>query len=227
MFFPDGEAEQNPSHASEPDRVFREVGLGIELTEYLPKQSRGSASRAFDVQHAQILDRARAAFEQLTNQQVFVSVSWAPHQALSLTINVGLSEQIARTVLSMLVRRTDWWQPDWSTVEGRTLGRDIGDIWIWPKSSSSEWTSAESGMVGDDVRRVQATIHGKDPFVPKYRKTCDTIWLLIVAEANISTYFSPDEDFPSAVFETAFDQVFLFDAFHGEVRTLATKHCGD
>lgn len=221
-FFPRGKPEQNPSHGPEPDILYREIKLGVEITEYLPKQTGGSPLRASEAQHARILESAKKAFEQFSHQQVFVSVSWDPHLEHSTARN-DIAEKIARKVLNMLVQGRNWWRPDWTMVEDKTLGRYVGDIWIWPNSSVCEWTSAESGTAGNDVRRVQETIRGKEEWVSKYRDTCEVLWLLIVADAKISTYFSPDEDFPGAVFETTFDRVFLFDVFHSRVIKLATN----
>lgn len=221
--FPPGEPEQNPSHVRKPDIVFQHIGLGIEITEYLPKHEGGSPLRRSEVLRDRILQEAKKAFERSRNEQIVVSVSWDPHQEFSSITKTDVAEQIARTVINMLANGVNWWLPDWTTTEGKFLGRHVSDIWIWPQCDRNEWISAESGTGGDDVCRVQQIIRGKEALVSKYRETCNNnIWLLIVAEGHLSTFFSPDEDFPSAVFDTSFDQVFLFDAFHNQVRHLAT-----
>jgi hypothetical protein len=158
-----------------------------------------------------ILQEAKKAFERSRNEQVVVLVSWDPHQEFSSITKTDVAEQIARTVIDMLANGVNLWLPDWTTAEGKFLGRHIGHIDVWPHCDGSAWTSAESGTGGGDVCRVQRIIHGKEALVSKYRET------------HLSAFFSPDEDFPSAVFGTSFDQVFLFDAFHSQVRHLETR----
>lgn len=221
--FPSGEPEQNPSHAPEPDILFRGKDLGIEITEYLPKHDGGSPLRRSEVLRDRILQEAKEVFERASNDRIVVSVSWDPHQEFSPKTKSNVAEQIAQRVTAMLANRVNWWLPDWKTTEGKSLGRHVGYIEIWPRGGQSAWTSTESGTGGGDVRRVQQIIRGKEALVSKYRKTCSNVWLLIVADGHLSTFFSPDEDFHSAVFETSFDQVFLLDAFRSQVRHLATR----
>lgn len=221
--FPTGEPEQNPSHSRKPDIVFQDAGLGIEITEYLHKHEGGSPLRRSEVLRDRILEEAKKAFERESNDQVVVSVSWDPHQKFSPRTKSNVAEQIARTVIVMLANGVNWWMPDWTTTEGKSLGRHVGHIEIWPRGDQSAWTSTESGTGGGDVCRVQEIIRGKEALVSKYRETCTNVWLLIVAEGHLSTFFSPDEDFPNAVFDASFDQVFLFDAFRNQVRHLATR----
>jgi hypothetical protein len=221
--FPTGEAEQNPSHARKPDIVFRDIGLGIEITEYLPKNEGGSLLRRSEVLRDRILQEAKKVFERSSNEQVVVLVSWDPHQEFSSKTKVDVAEQIARTIINMLANGMNLWLPDWTTAEGKFLGRHIGHIDIWPHCGRSVWTSAESGTGGGDVCRVQQIIRDKEARVSKYRETCNDVWLLIVADGHLSTLFSPDEDFSCAVFDTSFDQVFLFDAFRNQVRHLAKR----
>jgi hypothetical protein len=221
--FPPGEPEQNPSHARKPDIVFPRIGLGVEITEYLPKIEGGSSLRRSEVLRDRILQEAKKAFERSSNEQVVVSVSWDPHQEFSPITKADVAEKIARTVTNMLANGVNWWLPDWTTTEGKFLGRHISDISIWPKCKQSAWTSAESGTLGGDVCRIQQIIRGKEALVLKYRETCSKVWLLIVAEGHLSTFFSPDEDFSTAVFDTSFDLIFLFDAFRNQVRRLATR----
>ena len=221
--FPSGEPEQNPSHAPEPDILFRDIRLGIEITEYSPKQPGGSPVRESEVMRDRLLEAAKKVFERSNNERFLVSISWDPHQKFSSKADATVAEQIAQTVNGMLANGVQLWEPDWKTAEGKSLGRHVGSIEIWPRHAARGWVSVESGTGGDDVRRVQETIRGKEPYASKYRNACDQVWLLIVAEARFSTYFSPDEDFPRAVFETSFNRVFLFDAFHNQVRNLATR----
>lgn len=121
--FPMGEPEQNPSHSRKPDIVFQDAGLGIEITEYLHKHERGSPLRRSEVLRDSILEEAKKAFEGSSNDQVVVLVSWDPHQEFSAKTKSNVAEQIARTVIAMLANGVNWWMPDWTTTEGKSLGR--------------------------------------------------------------------------------------------------------
>lgn len=162
--FPPGEPEQNPSHARKPDIVFHHIGLGIEITEYLPKNEGGSSLRRSEVLRDRILQEAKKAFERSSNEQVVVLISWDPHQKFSSITKTDVAEQIARTIINMLAngvnlatrldngRRQVSWTAYWSYRR-------------WPHCDRSAWTSAESGTGGGDVCRVQQIIRGKEALV--------------------------------------------------------------
>jgi hypothetical protein len=144
--FPPGEPEQNPSHARKPDIVFHHIGLGIEITEYLPKHQGGSLLRRSEVLRDRILQEARKAFERSSNEQVVVSVSWDPHQEFSSKTKTDLGEQIAQTVVNMLANGVNWFRSDWTMAESKLLGRHVGDIWIRPQCDRNEWISQKAPL---------------------------------------------------------------------------------
>jgi hypothetical protein len=73
------------------------------------------------------------------------------------------------------------------------------------------------------VHPGQSVLDGKEPRIPAYRESAKTVWLLIIAEANMSIWFSPDENFEGAVYRTSFNRVFLYDEFKSRVIELKTR----
>lgn len=132
---------------------------------------------------------------------------------------------IVEIVSDLIAKGQQRWLPDWSKFGNELINQYLSDIWIHLSGQTeNNWTSAESGMAGRDVARVQEVINGKEPRVLAYRQRCtEGVWLLIVAELRISSYFSPDEDFDGAIFRTSFDRVFVFDVSRICVRELTVQ----
>lgn len=59
--FPPGEPEQPPAPA--PDIRFQDLEIGIEITEYLPKEEGGSKRRELENLRDRIVNEARQEFE--------------------------------------------------------------------------------------------------------------------------------------------------------------------
>jgi hypothetical protein len=227
--FPAGEPDQPPSPA--PDIRFQDLDLGIEITEYLVKQPEGgSPRRQLENLRDKVINEAKRVFETRSEEMLFVSVFWTPDRRFSSETRESLVKGIVKVVSNLLTQdEVSWrtpWRPDWEKSDDRILGQYIGEIWIARRGrGSSAWTCADGGAVGGDVQRLQATINGKEPNVAKYRgdRGSGIVWLLIVAEARISSYFSPDEDFDQSIFHTSFDRVFVLDVFRHQVRELRVE----
>lgn len=223
--FPVGEPEQ--PHAPAPDIRFPHLDLGIEITEYLSKQKGGSPRRELESRRDKIIAEAMRLFETASDAKLFVSVFWTPERKPPREARDSLVKGIVSVVSDLLAQeRASWrtpWRPDWEKSSDRILGQYLGEIWISRASGPSSWVCADGGAVGGDVQRAQAAINGKELHVAQYRSICGNVWLLIVAEIPISSYFSPDEDFDGAIFSTSFDRVFILDVFRNRVRELALK----
>jgi hypothetical protein len=217
--FPSSEPEQPEPPA--PDIRFPHLRLGIEITEYLTKQNGGSPRKRLEGQRHKIVDEAKRLFETICDARLFVSISWTSRRMLSADLKDAVVREIVRVVRNLLTQGEQTWRPNWLKSEDQVLGMHIGDISVnRPTRGPNNWVLFDAGMVGGDIERVQATISGKEPRLAKYRTSCINVWLLIVADIAISTYFSPDADFDTAVFTSDFDRVLMFDIFKNQVREL-------
>ena len=203
------------------DLVFPELSLGIEITEYLESELGGSPTRRLEVEREAIVADAQRAFEANHNDRLFVTAWWKPGSDESVARQAGyLSTSIAAIVSRLARGRQTVWQPNWRVREDIQLGRFLTAVEIRALTRTALWQSAGSAMIPEPVEKLQRIIDTKASKLDGYRRLCATVWLLIVAERSLSTYFSPDEGFDKNVYSTAFDKIFVFDRFQHRVLSL-------
>jgi hypothetical protein len=204
-----------------PDLVFPGLHLGVEVTEYLEPTPGGSALRRLEVQRAAIMAGAKAKFERSCDHQLFVTAWWNPGPIERLThVASYLSDAIAAIVTTLVRNNGRNWRRDWRRREDMALGRYLFAVDVKPARCRVQWESAGSATIPDPIDKLQNILDGKAAKLAGYRKSCRSVWLLIVADPSLSTYFSPDEEFEAAVYRTAFDKVCVFDRWKGEVLSL-------
>ena len=77
---------------------------------------------------------------------------------------------------------------------------------------SSCWSSMAVFSFPKEAPRIQTTLDEKESKVSEYRKTCQTVWLLIIADRNFfSSAFSFEPNLLRITFQSSFDRVFLLD----------------
>ncbi len=152
-----------------------------------------------------------------------VSVDWTRELMPPSDVRDNLVRGIASQVSGLLAQKRRCWQTDWAKPDDRILGQYIEEIWIDPEHGNSHWNCGDAGVASDAVQRVQAIINGKESRTAKYRGVCKIVWLLIVAEGRISSWFAPHEEFDHAIFPSSFDRVFAFDVFRNQVRELTIR----
>ncbi len=212
-----------PAKPPAPDIIFRDQDLGVEVTRFFHDRVQGGSSplRALESERRRIVNLAKLAFEESSNERLFVIVMWTPDLRLSKHDQKALVPGIASVVRRLVARSAPSWVPDWSQAEEVVLGSRIGRIWVDRRSDGpSHWCSPEGGSPGTSAIGVREAIRGKEAKVNEYRRWCQELWLLIVAEPHFSSMFERDEEFDRAVFQTSFDRVFILDAVRGCVHEL-------
>jgi hypothetical protein len=205
-----------------PDLVFPDLNLGIEITEYLESEEGGSRMRRLELERDAIIADAQRAFEANHDEQLFVTAWWTPGWDGSIAHQAGYLSTSIAAIVSQLVRdRHTGWQPNWRVREDIPLGQFLMAVDVRPSKRPVPWQAAGSAMIPDPAEKLQGVIDGKASKLDGYRHSCSTVWLLIVAEPSLSTYFSPDEGFDETVYRTGFDKVFVFDRFQHRVLSLA------
>jgi hypothetical protein len=77
---------------------------------------------------------------------------------------------------------------------------------------SSCWSSMACFNFPREATRIQTALDEKESKVSEYRKTCQTVWLLIIADRNFfSAEFSFEPNLLQMKFNSSFDRVFLLD----------------
>ena len=191
--------------------------MGIEVTEYLEREIGGSELRRNEKLRGEIVRNAQVIFEQTSKSQVFAVVWWGPDVQDDRMPRSLLEEKIAATVSDLVLRGESTWKPNWREPGDWFLGSYIHAVDARRSRRHVDWESAVSAAVPDDVGKIQNVLNGKEPCLGAYLESAAKIWLLIVAEPAISTWFSPDENFDGAAYRTSFDRVFLYDGFKGRV----------
>ena len=208
-----------------PDLIFPDLDLGVEITEYLESEEGGSRLRRLEVERDTIIADAQRTFEASHDEQLFVTAWWKPGWDGSIAKQAGyLSTSIAAIVAQLVRDRRTSWRPDWRVREDIQLGQYLAGVDARPSKGPVVWQSAGSAMIPDPAEKLQRIMDGKAAKLDGYRNSCTIVWLLIVAEPSLSTYFSPDEGFDDAVYRTAFDEVFVFDRFQHRVLSLKIGH---
>ena len=188
--------------------------MGLEITEYLERKDGGSDLRRIEARRQRIAVDAQKIFRRDSTDPLFVTIWWRPGAACDpRTPSAALSGSIASVVCELVLRGDTTWRADWKQRDRRQLCEYVFAVDAVPSRHSLQWESSCSAMVADAVQKIQEVLTGKESHVQTYRQACKTLWLLIVAEPVMSSYFSPDENFDSAVFETSFDRVFVYDGF--------------
>jgi hypothetical protein len=216
---PSGEPQQLDPPA--PDLVFAALDLGIEITEYLESEEGGSPLRRLEEERDAIIADAQRAFAASHTEQISVTAWWKPGCDGSIGNHAGYLSTSIAAVVSQLVRDGNTsWRPDWRVREDIILGQYLIGVDALPSKRAVLWQSSGSAMIPDPAEKLQKIIHGKASKLHGYRQSCTTVWLLIVAEPSLSTYFSPDEGFDAVVYRTPFDRVLVFDRFQHRVLPL-------
>ena len=211
-----------------PDFRFEDASLGIEITRYIQDQGKcGSPLHELEIIQERIVKEAQEIFEQARNEQLQVSVGWISNVKPPKADRKNLARGIVQIVTRLVTQGQNCWQPDWTQPNEAALGKHFAKVWVDSlKQDSSFWVCIEAGSLGYDVHRVQVVLGEKESKVAGYRKRCQEIWLVIVAEGrHISSTFFPDKDFETATFRTSFDRVFILDVFRNLVRELRVEKC--
>ena len=81
-----------------------------------------------------------------------------------------------------------------------------------PGVGKSCWSSVACFAFPAEATRIQTVLNEKESKVTGYRKTCDQVWLLIVASSGyFSSQFTSDSQLVQMKFDSSFDRIFLLE----------------
>jgi hypothetical protein len=206
----------------EPDFLVEVDGglVGIEVTDLIEATPRQPVPpQQWAAEGRRLVRAAQEVFEQANRQPVVVELSFTPQLPAREFRDLALPRQLAAAVEEHLLHQANG---SW------TLGpfrRDpvpqLTSLYAAPLGASpSEWRLGSMTQVRpascDDL---VATVAGKEPLVPKYRRACPVAWLLVNCDLVGQEVTLAVPDLPCLV-STAFDRVFCID-FYGAVREAA------
>lgn len=199
-----------------PDGLFSDAKLGVEITEYSLGQGKdGSLPRQQETVHRRITERAKELYEAELTRHLQVSVLWTIFTACPTRAE---EEQIARRIKWHVFEKTSIQlqrcRVSWEDLMEPLFTKYGIEITIYPISGvgNSCWSSAACFGFPPEATRIQNVLDEKEPRVIEYRKTCNAVWLLIVANAEFfSSQFTSDSHLNQMRFNTSFDRVFLLE----------------
>jgi hypothetical protein len=198
-----------------PDLIFPESDLGIEVTEYLLGQGKaGSHPRRLESVRRRIVQTAQSEYEKNISHCLQVLVIWATTDCPSNDEEKTIVEALVRLVMIQTSGNGRLWRIGWEQFDEPVLQKYVAEVSISliGDTGPSCWGNSAAFWLWDVKKRVQVILNEKEPKVSTYRKFCNKVWLLIVADRSwFSSKLFPDQNFAKATFSSSFDRAFLFD----------------
>jgi|GEM_PF-1943119 len=199
--------------------------LGIEIVDYVRGQSReGSPKRRNESRRQKIADTAQKEFEATNSVPLAVYFSWLHGRALAKADTERLATSAASVISTHIPADAGgsiWIDHD--RLERTPLHGLVHSISIIRVTENGErlWTCVEGGFVEVQVDEIEWLIENKSKEVPKYRKHCDLVWLIIVAGGeHISSNASVTEEVLTPPYQSKFSRVLLYDRVRQKVLPL-------
>ncbi|WP_434381536.1 hypothetical protein [Melittangium boletus] len=207
--------EARSGHPPAPDfLITRPSGeLGIELT------SLSSDRRELEERRRMAVLTGQSIYQQNGNPDVIVGIHWlgdAFPEGVSTTL---IGRKIARLVESAVQSLSgDSVDLEWGELKENGLD-DVFDkirVKMAPRGVRGHWFTPDAASIsisaGADF--IKKCVSKKEKKIPEYRKFCDEVWLLLVAEGTSISRTFDIESLSSLVLESNFDRIYLLDLFH-------------
>lgn len=221
-----GDCPQTQFVQSSPDILFSDGGLGIEITRYFLS----NLDHQLEVLRRKVVRDAQAIYETNFHDHICVSVTWWPaKQCPNRKEQLNLAKALARLAgrfrpISETVSRVSWRE-----FSDAFLERYINQVRVSlvDERSDGRWGGPESlcfGTLDSEVSRFQNRLEEKEIKLAQYRKVCEQVWLLIVAESeSFSSSISSHDSLGRASFRSSFDRTFLMDETLNRVTELTIR----
>jgi hypothetical protein len=138
-----------------------------------------------------------------------------------------IAEALARLVMIQTSGNGRLWRIGWEQFDEPVLQKYVAEVSIYliGDTGRSCWGNSAAFWLWEAEKRVQVILNEKEPKVSTYRKFCNKVWLLIVADKSwLSSNLFPNQDFANAVFHSSFDRAFLLDESSAAVYKFKIEH---
>jgi hypothetical protein len=203
---------------------------GIELTTFLwdATSPTGSPARALHSLRKQVMEHAAQLWDSQQQPAVDVSLIWNVRQCLLgsdvKTVSEQLVDLIARHVPDIDAHLTIAHPaPMWKELPKHTAAVFVArPAWL----TKSIWDFSQAGSVPhlrDTFGRLQKILDEKDPKIPGYRKRCDEVYLLIVADGTTmqSLVVIDEDEVPIHSLVSSFDAAYFLSVTYQRVLKLS------
>lgn len=190
--------------------------IGIEIVDFIRGQNKGeSTDRRNEVLWQKIADEARKKFEAKFDTPLSVHFFWNNRYIL----RQSEISQLADCAVSLIERRIpeklfESVRIGYEELDNSFLEKVCHSIKILRvrNEKQSLWSFISSGWTEVQTNEIQYLLDSKNEKVSDYLQSCDTVWLIIVADGR---YISSNIDITSAsishVYKSSFEKVFVYD----------------
>ncbi len=190
--------------------------IGVEIVDFIRGQNQGeSAERRNEVLWQKIADEARKKFEAKFNAPLMVHFLWNTRYILRQSETSQLADSAVSIIEKhVLIKLFENVRVGLDELDDTLLEKVCHSITVWKvrNEKQSLWSFVSSGWTEVQTNEIQYLLDSKNDKVPEYLKSCDTVWLIIVADGR---YISSNIDITSAaisnVYKTLFEHVFVYD----------------
>lgn len=206
--------------------------IGIEHTQLFQTDAAHGTRFPKEVEslESRCVEEARTLFEEQGGPPLYVYVYFNERPIRKTDLRV-IAERLATVVARIAPtapgaqREVEAWS--YNRTARETIPDQVEELWIIKPSrgdSVSLWGVPRGGAVPELTReRIQEVIDGKGAKLAAYRRACDEVWLVLVADGcSPATDLRLPPNFTEA-FTFAFERVFYFHSFSLQVVELARR----
>lgn len=202
--------------------------IGIEIIDYIRGQnSSGSIMRETESLRKRLISNSQTEFEKTDKTPLEVLFHFYPGKRLDSRDFPGLSKEITNFVSKSIPEKEKGWVQITlnrrNTPQNSKFHNWIAWIRIFRHASSepSFWSNSDSGWIDTGKTEIHQIIQGKESKITSYRKNCDEIWLLIIADGKeMSSIVALEDEVKNGGFQTQFEKVFFLDRLQKKYHTL-------
>jgi len=195
--------------------------IGIELVDYVRGQNeKGSPYRQDEQLHQQIVAQAKIQVEKEITTSLEMHFCWYPHKNLKKDLVAPLTSQISEVVRQNIPLNACTVVSVHADQFTGVLRHYLCSLHLVRLNDTSEslWTSTMAGWPEVSLAEIQHLVDSKNKKVKDYRKNCNGVWLIIVADVEyMSSHVDLQPDVYTGLITTGFDEVIFWDRSQGNI----------
>lgn len=228
--FPKGEIVDGKDDGTEADFiVVTNDGkrIGVELTElYRPSEPNKQPLQADESIRKQIIERACLIHKNWDGPPLDVCVFFSMNQEWRKQRVPEIAAKLAQIVFNNLPPEGEstWLENPWVNKTYFPFEIDLIDVRRHTWITEPHWHCPEASAIPElSSDRLQGVIDGKNDRITSYRQTTTEVWLVIVYDLGMSSWFDQIPETLKHSYVSWFNQTFLFNWFSQAVVKLSTN----
>ncbi len=216
---------QSTTSSGRPDIYLPDSKLAIEITRFFSDQTeKESKLKKLQSIRDSILERAQQIYSEKSQSRLSVGVFWQGEAPLENEYDFKL---LAFALVDAVHEATKHFESavslEWEQLKDTPLCHHVDCIQIQKLNGNgrSLWQHSMFGGFSAHPQAIKTSLQKKESNVPRYRKFCSTVWLLIVADGSqIHSQIDGSDPALNSIFQSSFDRVFIYDVFEGWIKEI-------